>query len=117
MENKKLVVGTVVAVFDFLVPQFSPADQRALNALGSDIHRELSATSTTTMVIAPPPAGSAPSERPRTRRPLHKRWWFWASVGGATVAAALGIALGLLVEPRVVYPDSDLGEFPSAEGP
>jgi hypothetical protein len=39
-----------------------------------------------------PPAAPAPREADADR-PLHKRWWFWATIGVVVAGAAVGVVL------------------------
>lgn len=41
------------------------------------------------------PAAPASSATAVARRPIYKRWWFWALVGAAAAGAATGLAVGL----------------------
>jgi hypothetical protein len=43
----------------------------------------------------------AASARTRPSAPLYKRWWLWATVGGAVSIAAVGLGLGLGLSQRL----------------
>ena len=48
-------------------------------------------------LTAPPPsetqvtAATAREEAPREEAPVHRRWWFWAGIGGAVLAGTAGL--------------------------
>ena len=60
----------------------------------SDAHQENATPEARPADTAPVAAVSTSSER-HTDRPLLKKWWLWAAVGGGVVVIALGVGLGV----------------------
>lgn len=58
--------------------------------------RELTQDEQTPTTAKPSTVPDFPVAQVPVRRPLHKRWWFWSTIGLATAAAAVGVTLGVL---------------------
>ena len=70
-------------------------------------------TTTTTMSATAPPPASVPPDvaatAPPPRRPLVKRAWFWAVIGGAVAVVATGVALGVTLGSTTKDPTPTYG--------
>ena len=74
-------------------PASVPASQRA------PVKQGPSPLAATRPVRLPPPAVRGPVVDPtpppivRRGTPLHRRWWFWAAIGGVATGVAVGVAI------------------------
>jgi tetratricopeptide (TPR) repeat protein len=71
-----------------------------------------------TGTTAPAPATSAPAvatsagTNDRADKPLYKKWWLWAIVGGVAAGAAVGLGVGLgTSKPSTPSTTTDLGNY------
>ncbi|MDB4964488.1 MAG: hypothetical protein JWN44_177 [Myxococcales bacterium] len=77
------------------------------------------------LFTSPPPTTPAPAAAPvvaavaepapasdRASKPLYKKWWLWAVVGGVAAGAAVGLAVGLAERtPASPTTATDLGNY------
>lgn len=54
-----------------------------------------------------PPLGAAPAPAPASDKPLYKKPWFWAVIGGGVVVVGGAIAIGVVTSNRL--PSGSLG--------
>jgi tetratricopeptide (TPR) repeat protein len=94
----------------------SAPDRAQVEAAIADERRKLPAAAIATRKTAPAEAASASSSAAvggltstgrdagsTERTPIYRKWWFWAA-GGAVVIAAVGIGLGVGLQPGTVAP-------------
>lgn len=62
-------------------------------------------------VVVETPRTDEPSDGPTARRPLYKRWWFWAVVGVVTVAATTTAVLATRPATAAFQDDGSLGRI------
>lgn len=52
------------------------------------------------------------ADAPVDKKPIYKKWWLWAAVGGAVVVVGLGVGLGIGLAPRGPSADHSFTLFP-----
>lgn len=67
----------------------APATQRASSSPAVRVRLPVAPEPASRPLVAPP---AAPAVR---RVPLHRRWWFWAALGGVATGLAVGVAAGV----------------------